>query len=86
MFIHGGKSDEDKILNDSFLLNLNTPMKWTKCNIKTNIESPYLAFHSCTLVVSSDVLYNPKFNIYKFPEQTTINQYHSSRVRVYLLR
>jgi hypothetical protein len=69
MLVHGGQSEEDKYLNDTYLLSLTTPLKWSKCNISPTTEGPTLAFHSCCLALPNDIITNNKFNIYKFPDQ-----------------
>ena len=77
MLIHGGINENNEILNDVFILNLNTNFlmlnlsyvtyeKWLKLNIKNN--SPFLYAHSASLVVPQEILENYKFNIYNFPE------------------
>ena len=82
MFIHGGIDESGEYLDDSYLLSLGNNYKWVKPKIiklgQNNIF-PKLAFHSCCLVVPSDIQNNPKFNIYKFPE-FAVNSFNS-RIR-----
>ena len=70
MFIHGGISSEGEYLNDCYLLNLN-PYKWLKISFKNYLDSPFLAYHSCCLVVPSEIKNNIRFNIYKYPESNS---------------
>ena len=67
MFVHGGISEEDEYLNDCHLLSLFN-LKWNECNISTDTEGPYLAWHTACLVVPAEQVFNSKMNIYKFPE------------------
>lgn len=70
MFIHGGIDDkEDKLLNDFWLLDLDR-MKWISVEFK-GYQPPPLAYHSSSLVVTSDKRLNTNFHIYKFPEAPT---------------
>ena len=70
MIIHGGIDDEDeKILNDSYILDLNN-LNWTKSDLKG--KSYFLAYHASTLVVQSEKRTHPQVNAYKFPEILTI--------------
>ena len=70
MFIHGGISSDGEFLNDCFLLNFN-PFKWLKITFKNFSDSPFLAYHSCCLVVPSEIKNNIRFNIYKYPESNS---------------
>ena len=70
MFIHGGISSDGEYLNDCYLLNLN-PYKWLKISFKNYFDSPFLAYHSCCLVVPSEIKNNIRFNIYKYPESNS---------------
>ena len=67
MLIHGGINENGKILNDSFILNINK-LKWYKCIIDKNSLWPKLYGHACSLVIPFSYLYNPKFNIYSYPQ------------------
>ena len=67
MLIHGGINENGKILNDTYLLNVNQ-LKWHKCVIDKYCYCPKLLGHACSLVVPLSYLYNPKFNIYNYPE------------------
>ena len=67
MFIHGGINENGKVLNDAYLLNVNQ-LKWHKCVIDKYCYCPKLLGHACSLVVPLSYLYNPKFNIYNYPE------------------
>ena len=81
MFIHGGIDEQGEYLEDSFLLNLSN-YKWVKPKILKfgkNNTFPRLAYHSCCLVVPSEMIKNPRFNIYKFPD-FAINSFNS-RIR-----
>ena len=68
MFIHGGIDENGEILNDSNLLSLNIPYSWTPALIASFCLPPQLAYHSCCLVAPTEILFNSKFSIYKFPE------------------
>ena len=67
MFIHGGINENGKILNDSYILNINK-LKWYKCIIDKNCFWPKLYGHACSLVVPLSNLCNPKFNIYSYAQ------------------
>ena len=73
MFIHGGINENGKVLNDSYLLNINQ-LKWNKCIIDKNCYWPKLYGHACSLVIPLSCLFNPKFNIYSFPQNETIKK------------
>ena len=73
MLIHGGINENDKVLSDSYLLNTNQ-LKWYKCIISKNSYFPKLCGHACSLVVPLSYLYNPKFNIYTFPENDNMKK------------
>jgi hypothetical protein len=80
MFIHGGICEQDEYLGESYILNLAGPqMAWKKVSIY-NVTQPTLAYHACCLVLSSDLLNNPKLTLTKFPEQTPYQKYHLSKV------
>ncbi len=68
MFVHGGITEDDRYLNDSYIFNLSPPYKWSKCNVNTSLSVPTLAFHTCCLVLPSELLDNNKLNIYKINE------------------
>ena len=67
MLIHGGVDENGEILDDSYLLNLNSNLIWSKTSIMPILIPPKLAYHSCCLVITSDIKYNNKFSIYKIP-------------------
>ena len=67
MLIHGGVDENGEILDDSYLLNLNNNLIWSKTSIMPILIPPKLAYHSCCLVITSDILYNNKFTIYRIP-------------------
>ena len=67
MLIHGGVDETGEILDDSYLLNLNSNYIWAKTSIMPILIPPKLAYHSCCLVIASDILYNNKFSIYRIP-------------------
>ena len=73
MFIHGGINENGKVLNDSYILNVHH-LKWNKCLIDKNCHCPKLFGHACSLVVPLMYLYNPKFNIYSFPENENVKK------------
>jgi len=83
IFIHGGVSEEEEFLNDSFCLNLN-PLKWLTLPIADEANAPVLAFHTACLVLPSEIANNPKLNILKYPEQG-IGRRIISRVLIYLI-
>ena len=68
MLIHGGIDEDGQILDDTYLLNLNNNNNnnfvWSKASIMPILIPPKLAYHSCCLVITSDILYSNKFNIY----------------------
>lgn len=67
MIIHGGINENGEYLNDTFLLNF-TPAKWYACSINDEVNAPTLAGHACTLVLPSEIKFNPRTSIYKFPD------------------
>ena len=71
MLIHGGIDEDGQILDDTYLLNLNNNNNnnfvWSKASIMPILIPPKLAYHSCCLVITSDILYSNKFNIYRIP-------------------
>ena len=73
MLIHGGINDEGKVLDDAYLFNLHT-FTWNKCIINKINTHPKLWGHACCLVIPGQILYNPKFNIYTFPELDTVKK------------
>lgn len=83
IFVHGGISEDEEYLNDSHLLSLN-PLKWNTCAISLEAPAPCLAWHSCCLVLPSDILYNPKLSIYKLPE-ISIARRSNTRVNKFVL-
>ena len=70
MLIHGGINEFGRVLDDTVLLNMHT-LTWSKCSINKLCQHPKLWGHSCCLVIPGQILYNPKFNIYSFPEYET---------------
>ena len=68
MFIHGGIDDQGEYLDDSYLLSLNGNFRWTKATIMAYGPPPKLGYHSCCLVAPKEILKNPKFSVYKFPD------------------
>ena len=73
MLIHGGINVDGKILDDSYLFNMHT-LTWNKCIINKICEHPKLWGHACCLVIPGQILYNPKFSIYSFPEFDTVKK------------
>ena len=73
MLIHGGINVDGKILDDSYLFNMHT-LAWNKCIINKICEHPKLWGHACCLVIPGQILYNPKFSIYSFPEFDTVKK------------
>ena len=80
MLIHGGVDEDGEILDDSYLLNLNNNLIWSKTSIMPILIPPKLAYHSCCLVITSDILYSNKFNIYRIPN-SFIAKKLNSRIR-----
>ena len=73
MLIHGGINVDGKILDDSYLFNMHA-LTWNKCIINKICEHPKLWGHACCLVIPGQILYNPKFSIYSFPEFDTVKK------------
>ena len=67
MFINGGQTKNEVIVNKSYLLNLKT-LKWMELKITNNDEFPSLIFHCCSLIIPKTFLKHPNFTIFKFPE------------------
>ena len=74
IFIHGGITDNNEVLNDCHLLNLN-PLKWMKVSLNKNsrISSPKLYGHTACVVVPKQYLLSHKFNIYTYPDLEVVN-------------
>ena len=72
IFIHGGVTENNEILNDCHILNLN-PLKWMKVNIINKFASPKLYGHSACVVVPKQYAISPKFNIYNYPDIEVVN-------------
>ena len=66
MFIHGGLNESNEILNDCFLLTLNT-LKWNICTISKYTPAPKLYGHSSCVVIPHMLLFHHKFTIYSYP-------------------
>ena len=73
MLIHGGINDEGKVLDDTYLFNMHT-LTWNKCIINKIDHHPKLWGHACCLVIPGQILYNPKFTIYSYPEFDTVRK------------
>ena len=69
MFIHGGIGENGEYLGDSYLLNLNNSLIWNQTNILPISIPPKLAYHSCCLVMTSDIVNSNKYSIYKIPNK-----------------
>ena len=66
MFIHGGLNESNEILNDCYLLTLNT-LKWNICSISKYTPAPKLYGHSSCIVIPHTLLFHHKFSIYSYP-------------------
>ena len=66
MFIHGGRNESNEILNDSYLLSINT-LKWNHCIINKYIPLPKLYAHASCVVIPHIILFHPRFSIYSYP-------------------
>jgi hypothetical protein len=89
LLIYGGFSEENIILNDCYVLNLIHPYKWTKVNIdhiSPNTPSPFLAGHSTCCVFPTEIKYNPKFSVYKIPENYAFQRRNKLKVSNFLNR
>jgi hypothetical protein len=64
MFIHGGINEDDKYLNDCYLLSYK-PLKWIMPDINKKMHLPPIAYHSCCLVIPEKIRNDSKFNIYE---------------------
>ena len=67
MFIHGGLNDNNEILNDCFLLTLNT-YKWNICTLNKYTPAPKLYGHASSVVIPHLILFHHKFSIYSYPQ------------------
>ena len=85
MLIHGGINVDGKILDDSYLFNMHT-LTWNKCIINKICEHPKLWGHACCLVIPGQILYNPKFSIYSFPEFDTVKKKEYKKERIICFR
>ena len=66
MFIHGGLNEANEILNDCYLLTLNT-LKWNICSINKYTPAPKLYGHASCIVIPHTLLFHHKFTIYSYP-------------------
>ena len=66
MFIFGGITNSNEVLNDCFLLNFN-PLKWYTCIISKYTPGPRLYGHTSCVVIPQFMLKNHKFSIYSYP-------------------
>ena len=66
IFIFGGINNSNDILNDCFLLNLNS-LKWEPCSINRFTPAPKVYGHSSCLVIPREILKNHRFSIYSYP-------------------
>ena len=69
MVIHGGIDDDGNILNDICFLDL-VNLKWQKYEIK-NTDIPFLAFHSSSFVIKSELKKLAGFSIFRTPESNS---------------
>lgn len=67
MILHGGVSENGEVLGDTNILSF-SPLKWQTCSISDETPGPNLQGHACCLVLPHDLKYNPKMNIYKYPD------------------
>jgi len=67
MFVHGGISDDDEILGDSYIYTIPT-QKWSVCHINTDSPFPTLCHHTIELILPAEQKYNQKLTIYKLTE------------------
>ena len=73
MLIHGGLDEEDQILDDCYILNLQT-MKWSMPVINLNTPHPKVYGHSCCLVVPNSIIMNNSISIYRIPDMDYISK------------
>ena len=66
MFIYGGIDENGEYLNDCHLLNYK-PLEWLSPIIDKKVIMPYLAYHSCCLVVPQEMRENSTYSIYNIP-------------------
>ena len=66
IFIFGGITNTNEVLNDCFLLNIN-PLKWYTCIINKYTPGPHLYGHTSCVVIPTYILKNNKFSIYSYP-------------------
>jgi Galactose oxidase, central domain/Kelch motif len=78
IFIHGGMNEDNITLRDYYLYSI-LSCKWQIINTKNDSASPTISGHTSCLVVSSEIRYNQKFNIYKFPEEKNKKLYNKVR-------
>ena len=69
IFIHGGITNSNEVLNDSFILNLN-PLKWMTTIINKYTPGPNLYGHTSSIVIPQYILKNHKFSIYSYPNKS----------------
>lgn len=67
IIVHGGISEEGKVLNDTFLISL-TPFKILSCKIHIDYPGPFLTGHCDALAIPCEVLNNPRLGVYKMPD------------------
>jgi hypothetical protein len=84
LFIHGGSGENDEVLGDCHVLSLN-PYKWMPAALNEITPAPFLTGHSSALVVPADLRYNPRMNIYKYPEMGFGKLYTNKVMKFYFL-
>ena len=77
MLIQGGIDENDEFLNDCYVLNYHS-LQWFKPIINEIISMPYIAYHSCCLVVPEEIINHPRFSIYNYP---TLNKLSGVNIR-----
>ena len=80
MIVHGGISENGVILSDTCILSF-SPLKWQQCTISEEHLGPALEGHSSCLVLPHELKFNPKLNIYKYPD-VNIGRQGGSRVKI----
>jgi len=84
MIIHGGMTEDNRILNDAHVLTMN-PLKWTSLNISEFTPGPALSCHASAVVLPMDLKYNQRSSLYKFPENT-FGKLISNRVNILIFK
>ena len=82
ILIHGGISENNKILSDCHALTT-SPLKWNMVQISEFTPGPALSGHASAVVLPMDLKYSTKTSLYKFPESTNYGKMQNNKVNFF---